>query len=517
MTKEELIKKLVSKKHAPFLFLGSGFSRHYINTPDWRGILEMFAPKHINQYFSVLNTDSLPLIATYIAKDLTTDFWNLPETDETKKKYANYITDQSILLKIKIADYLKTKSLEDFPPQYADEIDVLKNLCIDGIITTNWDDTAERMFPKFTPYIGQQELIFAPTFNIGEIYKIHGCLSEPSSMVLTESDYKDYNEKNAYLAAKLITIFIEHPIVFMGYSISDMNIMDLLRSLVCCMDKKNLDKLRDNLIFVDWQVSDTEIFRIDSHSISLNNDIVLPVTRIETNNYLRVFECLSKYERSIPANLLREYKKQFYNIIVSEKPEKQLYVLPGDKIDQNSNIQVVYGFGAVSMYKSAIGYTGLKAIDIYGDIIEDKNFDAIQVLTKSIPSLRRTSPKIFIPVYKYLSKVGIHSKSDYDRNQIGFNMPLYSLVDFQAYGSFSTLEKQMSITEAIEKFNGPYTWKAVALIPYLEIKENEMDILRDYINSNFNDFLVKKSSYATHMRRLICFYDWKMYGWCDTI
>lgn len=170
MTKEELVQKLISKKQAPFLFLGSGFSRHYINTPDWRGILEMFAPKHINQYFSVLNTDSLPIIATHIAKDLTTNFWNLPETDEAKKRYADDITDQSILLKIKIADYLKSKSLEDFPPQYAEEIDVLKNLCIDGIITTNWDDTAERLFPKFTPYIGQQELIFAPTFSIGEIY-----------------------------------------------------------------------------------------------------------------------------------------------------------------------------------------------------------------------------------------------------------------------------------------------------------------------------------------------------------
>ena len=67
MTKEELMQKLVSKKHAPFLFLGSGFSRHYINTPDWRGFLEMFAPKHINLYFTVLNTDSLPKIATHIA------------------------------------------------------------------------------------------------------------------------------------------------------------------------------------------------------------------------------------------------------------------------------------------------------------------------------------------------------------------------------------------------------------------------------------------------------------------
>jgi hypothetical protein len=336
-------------------------------------------------------------------------------------------------------------------------------------------------------------------------------------MILTEADYRDYNEKNAYLAAKLITIFIEHPIVFIGYSISDVNIMDILRSLVCCLDKKNLDKLRDNLIFVDWTTAQNDIFRIDSHTIALDNDIVLPVTRIETNSYLKVFECLSKYERSIPANLLREYKKQFYNIIVSEKPEKQLYVLPGDKIDQNSDIQVVYGFGAVSMYKSAIGYTGLKAIDVYGDIIEDKNLDAVQVLTKSIPSLRRTSPKIFLPVYKYLSKVGIHSKSDYERNQIGFNMPLYSLVDFQAYSSFSVLEKQMSISEAIEKFNGSSTWKAVALIPYLVIREEEMDILRDFIKSVFNDFLVKKNNYATHMRRLICFYDWKKYGWYDTI
>ena len=137
MTKAELIQKLVSKKHAPFLFLGSGFSRHYINTPDWKGVLEMFAPKHINQYFSILDTDNLPIIASHIAKDLTTEFWNLPDDDEYKRKYADSIVDQSILLKIKIADFLREKSLEEFPSQYAEEINVLKNLCIVGIITTN--------------------------------------------------------------------------------------------------------------------------------------------------------------------------------------------------------------------------------------------------------------------------------------------------------------------------------------------------------------------------------------------
>ena len=75
----------------------------------------------------------------------------------------------------------------------------------------------------------------------------------------------------------------------------------------------------------------------------------------------------------------------------------------------------------------------------------------------------------------------------------------------------------MSITEAIDKFKGAFTWKAVALIPYLAVNEDEMDILKDFIKLNFSDFLVKKNSHATYMRKLICFYDWKMYGWCDTI
>ena len=56
-------------------------------------------------------------------------------------------------------------------------------------------------------------------------------------------------------------------------------------------------------------------------------------------------------------------------------------------------------------------------------------------------------------------------------------------------------------------------WKAVALIPYLNIKEEELPILCNFINKNFNDFLIKRNNYSTYMRKLICFYDWKKYGW----
>lgn len=177
---------LKSRKGAPFLFLGSGFSRHYLGTPQWDGILQMFAPHKLAQYYSKLNTNSLVTVATAIAKDVTDEFWSLDDGDEFKLKYQDNIIDASSVLKIKISQYLKKQSLKEFPSEYEDEIHMLERLCIDGVITTNWDDTAERLFPKFTSYVGQEQLIFSSTYSVGEIYKIHGSFEKPQSMILTD-------------------------------------------------------------------------------------------------------------------------------------------------------------------------------------------------------------------------------------------------------------------------------------------------------------------------------------------
>ena len=84
--------------------------------------------------------------------------------------------------------------------------------------------------------------------------------------------------------------------------------------------------------------------------------------------------------------------------------------------------------------------------------------------------------------------------------------------DFQSY-KFQDDEKKLSLQEAIDKYKGKEIWKAMALIPYLDISENEYPILCDFIERNFNDFLIKHNNYSTYMRKLICFYDWKKYGW----
>lgn len=107
MTRDELINILKDKKGAPFLFLGSGFSRHYLGTPQWDGILQIFAPHKLAQYYSKLNTKSLIDVATEIAKDVNDEFWDLSDDDPFKMSIQDKIVGTSSVIKIKIAQYLK--------------------------------------------------------------------------------------------------------------------------------------------------------------------------------------------------------------------------------------------------------------------------------------------------------------------------------------------------------------------------------------------------------------------------
>lgn len=87
----------------------------------------------------------------------------------------------------------------------------------------------------YKTYAGQNELIFSAIQGIAEIYKIHGSIENPETIVINEEDYDEFQNKAAYLTSKLLTIFMEYPIVFLGYSISDANILRILHEIVNCL------------------------------------------------------------------------------------------------------------------------------------------------------------------------------------------------------------------------------------------------------------------------------------------
>jgi len=113
-----------------------------------------------------------------------------------------------------------------------------------SVITTNYDSFIERNLKSFKKYIGQEELIFSNIQGVGEIYKIHGCSCDAGSIVINEKDYMGFEENNPYLAAKILTIFLEHPIIFLGYSLFDSNIKTILKSIVKCLSKEKLEMFK---------------------------------------------------------------------------------------------------------------------------------------------------------------------------------------------------------------------------------------------------------------------------------
>lgn len=510
MNKDDLVKLLEERHSAPFLFLGSGFSKHYLDTPKWDELLQHFAKVHINSYYTRLETNNLSVVAKEVAKEMNDIFWNLPLNDERKIKLQDKVTSSSFILKYEISEYLKNFTLNGVKGDFDEEIELLKKINLDGIITTNWDDLTEILFPKFTTYVGQEELIFAPTFNVGEIYKIHGSVHNPESLILTIDDYEKYNEKNAYLAAKLTTIFIEHPIIFLGYSIRDTNIQGILSSIIKCLNSDNIQKLQNNLVFVEWSNENKEIFGIEKYEIIIDGNMILPVTRIITNNYIKVYECLQMFKREIPAHILRIYKQSFYKIVYSENPERQLCVIDEQKIDKAKDVQFVCGFGAIDKYKSAIGYTGLKSINIFKDIIfDDGNYDAEKIIVNTLPGLRKATR--FIPCYKYLKTVGINNITDFQNNRLGITFELNT--DFKCkYSDPTPYIKNKTVKDIIEE-NSP--WKAAVYITYMDINENDLPIISDFCKKYYNQFLIVKSKpdYSTHFKKLVCLYDWKKYGW----
>ena len=149
----------------------------------------------------------------------------------------------------------------------------------------------EATFSDYKTYIGQEQLLFSENISIGEIYKIHGCVTSPESLIVSSNDYANFKKRNAYLAAKLLTIFVEHPVIFLGYSISDPNILELLFSLKDCLAAHNIEKLKDRLIFVEWRAEQNEPIMIDG-TLSLSDGKILPIKHIKINSFQSAVELL---------------------------------------------------------------------------------------------------------------------------------------------------------------------------------------------------------------------------------
>lgn len=509
---ERLAEILHDHPSSPFLFVGSGFSQRYLGIPTWDNLLKAFCNGTVPYEFYLANADSkLPRCATLIAKDYADFWWKAPELTAMRERNKKHITTSSSPLKVAISEMLMSQFKIVRDPQLLNELAALRAFNAEGIITTNWDGLLESLFPGYKVFVGQQSVVRQTPQNIGEIYKIHGCCSDPNSLVLTEADYQHFRDKQAYLAAKLITIFVEHPVVFIGYSISDPNILELLRSILRGLGPEEIRRLQKNLIFLQ-RAKEGRPAGV-TETILVVDETPLPVTNLISDDFVSVYSVLSQTKLRLPARLLRFCKEQLYEIISSKEPSERLCLLDIDEIKDKSTVEFVVGIGVAANQVADRGYAGVSVRDLFSYILTDKPIlDAEKIIAQTIPAL--DSGSNFLPVFRFLGEAKITAVAGIADESVK-RCATVGRDAFKTNGYAKAAARAISGRDFDWMIKNLPPEKAAIFIPHLPDDRIALDALGSFANEHIEKAFMK--GYSTTFRKLFCLYDYLKFGGKDFI
>lgn len=515
------IQDLVEKFNTtPFLFVGSGMTRRYYNLPDWKGLLDHFAREIKNDDFTYSAYENralkmetpvglLPKVAELIQTDYDEKWFNDTTIRTVDEDSMERIKNGLSPFKAEIASYIKRNCR--MVEKYKIEIEMLSKLSeknIAGVITTNYDTFIEDNFVGYTKFVGQKQLIFSAIQGIAEIFKIHGSVEQPESLIINERDYLDFDKKSSYLAAKLMTIFMEYPIIFMGYSISDANIQKIIKSIIECLDTEQIKLLEDRFIFVEYQPGKVGI-EVSPYIIMVD-DKPLSMKRIVVEDFKLIYKALEGKKSKLPVRILRKFKQELYNFTVTNMPTANIRVASIED-DRVQDEELVMAIGRYSDY-GLRGLHGLKADEWYRNIvIEDIEFSADDLLQFAFEDLiKQNSGRL--PVNKYLSEatgdypacIELAKKQDFNniisttikknRNRLG----TYKAVRQIWENEKSSLDKATNL---------------IAHLPEENIDVVELEaILKEIFEDNVNVLQNSKPAIRTNVRRLIMIYDYLKWG-----
>lgn len=317
----------------PILFVGSGLSQRYFGAPTWNGLLEELAEdcplidKPLNYY---LEDNTYPEVGSVFAQKYREWAWNLHGEENDIFPTCLYSSeDPEIYMKYRVANHLSEKTpdtMSDVDESWGPELESLQNIQPHAIITTNYDTFLETVFPEYKSVIGE-EIYSVDYTSIGEIFKIHGCVTEPSKLVLTEADYNEFQQKKQYLSAKLLTYFAEHPILIAGYSVEDPNIQSILSDIDRLLATKEGD-LIPNIYHISWEPgiedSDTPSRR---KIVPIESDRRVRVKSIHSESYEWVYDAFGSGGTisGVKLKLLRKLLANTYDIVTKEAPRKEVH------------------------------------------------------------------------------------------------------------------------------------------------------------------------------------------------
>ena len=200
------------------LFVGTGFSRAVLNwknkvrkpIPGWLDLLEDICKTHSlrpKQFFCVRNRKlnyDCPGIASEMAKRID---GGGQAVKESAAKQTVWIPRRNQSREIGA---------------------LLLGLNPSAIVTTNYDEILEGLLGAHCESLSRCDEVRIPMREKIAVWHFHGRRDEPKNLVLTREDYLEFFRPGNYAQSKLAQLLHDYFTLFVGYSLSDINLLAAL-------------------------------------------------------------------------------------------------------------------------------------------------------------------------------------------------------------------------------------------------------------------------------------------------
>lgn len=308
---KEMEEKIKDIGKAPVLFIGSGLSRRYYDTPDWQKLLEIIAKK-VDISVEEMNK------------------WGSNECKATELEYHCFANQKPDYSKQENRRYPLRKIIKEIFDEkntvlekMKEEIDELASIIPTAIVTTNYDNLLkDKIWKGYDVCIGQ-DIIYKNRDRYSKtIYKIHGCISDVSSIVITQEDYDRFMSKSKYLYSKLMTLFCENPIIFMGYSISDANVKNVLDTILDIMTDEQKKDFEQRVWRLVHKKGKDEYFENSDIPVGMNKFKIKSFYLDES--YKKIYKSLKVITNSIEEkNLQFDISENAINLLIEPLYKEQ--------------------------------------------------------------------------------------------------------------------------------------------------------------------------------------------------
>ncbi len=201
-------------------FIGAGLSAR-LGFCDWKQLVDMLQKKVVVNR----RPDSPPVVVA----DTTDLIWRA----ELVRNLLEASQYQSVLKR-----YFGRRTGRDVA------VDAVSRIPFRHVFTTNYDESLERALARSRK--GEPEIInwsdrthvnnfmgcFAKDARAKRyLVYLHGKHDDPSSIVLTESDYRDRYARSDETTRRLFAVFAMRTVVFLGFSLTDLDLLTILREV----------------------------------------------------------------------------------------------------------------------------------------------------------------------------------------------------------------------------------------------------------------------------------------------